>query len=83
MNSADGRILRQSRFIKRLNEVIYARHPGVLTIAGGIHVVADGFASDLFGRAGIQLEMEHGLDERHAKLFCRGSRSTGNTITIG
>ncbi len=53
-------------FLKRLNEVAYERFPGLLTDRRGIHILARGVAPHLSRRPGLQPEMEHGLDERHA-----------------
>ncbi len=56
-------------FLKRLNEVVNGRYPGVADGRRGIDGLAGGFPADLSGRAGIHLQMEHGLDERYARYF--------------
>ena len=38
-------------------------------------------AAHLSGRAGLQPEMEHGLDERHAAATSRWTRFTANITT--
>jgi hypothetical protein len=40
-----------------------------------------GHAPDLDGRAGLRLQVEHGLDERLPALPGAPSRSTGSTTT--
>ena len=59
-------------FLKRLNEVVYARHPGVLMIAEESTAWPAVSRPTYLGRPGLQPEMEHGLDERHAELFLAG-----------
>ena len=49
--------------LKRLNEVIYARHPGVLTIAEESTSWPMVSRPDVSRRAGLQPEVEYGLDE--------------------
>ncbi len=56
-------------FLKRLNEVAHRAPPGRADGRRGIHGLAGGFPADVSGRAGLQAEMEHGLDERHAEYF--------------
>jgi 1,4-alpha-glucan branching enzyme len=54
-------------FLRQLNHEAYKEHPD---LRGGIHGVADGFAADLRWRAWLWHEMGHGVDARHAGLFC-------------
>ena len=55
--------------------------PGRADDRRGIDGLARRFAADVSGRAGLQPEMEHGLDERHAARTCGTSRSTASIIT--
>ncbi len=55
-------------FLKRLNELCHHEHPGVLTSRRGVDELGGRVASDLPGWAGLQPQMEHGLDERHPAL---------------
>jgi 1,4-alpha-glucan branching enzyme len=60
-------------FLKRFNEVCYERHPGIMTIAGGIDRLARCLAPDLSRRAGLWVQMEHGLDARLPRVHGEGS----------
>ena len=55
-------------FLKRLNETSYGRFGGIITVAEEFDRLADGVAADLRGRARLRLQMEYGLDARHAQL---------------
>ena len=60
-------------FIKRMNELVYGHHEGVMTIAEEFDLVADGFAADVSGRARLRLQVEHGVDERYPSLHDEGA----------
>ena len=47
------------------------RAPGRADDRRGVDRLADGVAADLPGRARLRLEVEHGLDARHARLLAR------------
>ena len=59
--------LEAMEFLKKLNETIFKYHPQALMIAR-VHLVAADLQARLHGRHGVQLQVEHGLDERHARL---------------
>ena len=56
-------------FLKHFNHRGADRVSGRRHRGGGIHRLAAGDAPALPGRAGVQVQMEHGLDARHAGLF--------------
>ena len=62
-------------FVRKLNEAVYAHHPGAVTIAEESTSWPGGVAADLHGRARVRLQVEHGLDARHARLHGRGARA--------
>ena len=68
-------------FLQRLNETVFAAFPGRDDDRGGIHLVADGVAADLLRRPRLQLQVEHGLDERHAALHVAGPAFTASSTT--
>ena len=74
-------------FLRKLNESVYAQHPGVITIAEESTSWPRVSAADLRGRARLRLQVEHGLDARHARVSEARRRSTGagttTTITFG
>ena len=47
----------------------------------GVHRVARRFPAGAPRRARVRLQVEHGLDERHARVHAAGTRSTGSTTT--
>ena len=53
-------------FLKRLNEVTHGECPGHDHDRGGVDGVAAGVAAHLQRRAGLLVQVEHGLDARHA-----------------
>ncbi len=59
-------------FIKQFNEQVHSRHPGVMTIAEEFDRVAGGVAADRERRARVHVQVEHGLDARHARLHQQG-----------
>ena len=62
-------------FLRKLNEAVYATHPGVIDHRGGIHGLARRVAADVRGRARLRLQVEHGLDARHAAVHAAGTRA--------
>ena len=48
----------------------------------GIDRLADGVAAGRLGRPRLRLQVEHGMDARHAGIHQQGSRSTASTITV-
>ena len=55
-------------FLRHCNAVVRERCPGAMTMAGGIHRLAGRVAPDQRRRPRLRLQMEHGLDARHAGL---------------
>ncbi len=55
-------------FLQRLNEIIEDEVPGCRDNRRGVDRVAQGLASHGTGRTRIRLQMEHGLDARHARI---------------
>ncbi len=53
-------------FLQKLNAML-GRHPHKYDDRRGVHRMADGHKAR-FGRPGLQLQVEHGLDERYAQL---------------
>jgi len=68
-------------FLQEMNEVIHVREPGVVSARGGIDRLAGRLATHLRRRAGLRLQVEHGLDARHARLLPAGPESTAATTT--
>ena len=68
-------------FLKELNEQTHLQYPGHPHHRRGIDRLAERLAADLPGRPGLQPEVEHGLDERHARATCGTSRSTASITT--
>ena len=60
-------------FLRHFNAVVRERCPGAMTIAEEIHRLARRITPDQRRRAGLRLQMEHGLDARHAPLHGRES----------
>ena len=80
-SSAAARISTRSRSCKELNEVIHGREPGHHHRRRGVDRLAGRLASDLPRRPGLRLQVEHGLDARHARLLLAATRSTAATTT--
>ena len=59
-------------FLRRLNETVYALHPGAITIAEESTAWPAVSQPVYAGRPGLRVQVEHGLDERHARLRGRG-----------
>ena len=62
-------------FIKQLNMLIERECPGTIVVRRGIDVVAGRDAAGALGGLGLHLQVEHGLDARHARLHEGGSDS--------
>ena len=60
-------------FVRQLNSLTHGEHPGLDYRGRGVDRVPVGQPANLPRRAGVHLQMEHGLDERHARV--RGARS--------
>ena len=56
-------------FLRELNEVVHAQEPGVISAAEESTPVAGRLAAGLPRRARLRLQVEHGLDARHARLL--------------
>ena len=68
-------------FLRHLNAVVAERCPGAMMIAEESTAWPGVTRADRGWRAGILLQMEHGLDARHAALHGARSRSIAPTIT--
>ena len=68
-------------FLKELNELVHAREPGVDLGRRGVDGVARRLAADVRRRARLRLQVEHGLDARHARATSSATRSTAATTT--
>ena len=68
-------------FLKEFNEVVHGREPGVDLRGRGVDGVAGRLAADLPRRARLRLQVEHGLDARHAGVLPAGPRSTAAGTT--
>ena len=72
MNMAAARTWRRSTFLRRMNELVYAEHPGAVTIAEESTSFPAVSRPTYLGGLGFTLQMEHGLDARHAGLHREG-----------
>ena len=68
-------------FLEQLNEVVHGREPGRDHGRRGVDGLAGRLAADLPRRARLQLQVEHGLDARHAGVLPRATRPTAATTT--
>ena len=69
-------------FLKRMNEVVYGRCDGIATFAEESTSFPGGLPAHRRRRARLRLQVEHGLDERHAGLHAaRPDSQEGTTIT--
>ena len=57
-------------FLRRMNELVFGE-AGATTVAEEFDRLADGVAPDLCRRARLRLQMEHGVDARHARYMSR------------
>ena len=60
------------RFLKKLNESVYARVPRRADDRRGVDRLADGLAPDRHRRPRLRSQVGHGLDARHARLLRAG-----------
>ena len=60
-------------FLREFNTVAHANHPGVLTIAEESTAFPGRLATRASRRRRLLVQVEHGLDERHAALLREGS----------
>ena len=67
-------------FLRRMNETAYRRAPGAITVAEESTAWPGVSHPDLHGRPRLRLQVEHGVDARHAPLHVARTRSTGATI---
>ena len=65
-------------FLKRMNEVVGVRAAAGGDAGRGIDRLPGGVAPDLRRRPGLPLQVEHGLDARHAGATWRATRSTAS-----
>ena len=59
-------------FLRRMNELAYGEHPGVMTVAEESTAWPGVSQADLGRRAGLRLQMEHGVDARHPGIHGQG-----------
>ena len=79
--TAATRTSRRSPFCGGSTKTVYARHPGRDHDRRGVDGVARGEPADLRGRPGLRLQVEHGLDARHARVPEPRIRCTGAGTT--
>ena len=79
MGAQSRRLQRQSRR-RGLSQALQRDGPRSISrrdhAGGGIHLLVRRVAADQPGRSRLRLQMEHGLDERHAGLYGHGSHSS-------
>ncbi len=68
-------------FLQEMNAVVYGEHPGVMTIAEESTAWPGVSRPDLRRRPRLRLQVEHGLDARHARVLLQGARSTAASTT--
>ena len=73
-STAATRTSRRSRFLKELNEVLYGARAGHDHRRRGVDGLAGRLAPDVPRRARLRLQVEHGLDARHAGVLPAGPR---------
>ncbi len=56
-------------FLRRFNEEVYKNFPGRADVRGGIDRVQHGVAADVPRRAGLRVQVGHGVDARHAEVL--------------
>ncbi len=69
------------RFLKDFNTVAYREHPGAMTGGRGVDRLAERVAPGVPGRARFRVQVEHGLDARHACSTSPRTRSTAASTT--
>ena len=72
---------RSGRLHPRDERRVFGDYPGRHDHRRGIDRLAAGVAAGRYRRPGLRLQVEHGLDARHARLHEPRARSTGNSIT--
>ncbi len=80
-STAAARTSRRSPSCSELNAVTHGQVPGVIMAAEESTAWPGRLAPDLDRRARLRLQVEHGLDARHARLLPRAIRSTAPTTT--
>ena len=68
-------------FLKEMNETLYGREAGDRLGGRGVDRVARRLPADVPRRARLRLQVEHGLDARHAHATSRRTRSTATSTT--
>jgi len=74
------------QFLRRLNELVHDRVPGAITLAEESTAWPIGLAPDGAGRARLLLQVEHGVDARHAGVHGRMTPCTAaitHELTFG
>ena len=66
-------------FLQAMNRAVYGKHPGRVTFAEEFDLLAQGLGPGLRRRPRLRLQVEHGLDARHAAVHGPRARCTGNT----
>ena len=56
-------------FLRATNVAVYGSHPGTVTIAEEFDLLPEGERAGVRWRPRLRLQVEHGLDARHARLF--------------
>ena len=79
--TAAARTSRRSSFLQEINATAYKRVPGRRHDRRGVDRVAGRHPADAPRRPRLRLQVEHGLDARHASATSRTTRSTGSTTT--
>ena len=60
-------------FLRRVNTEVFGRYPNATTAAEEFDRMANGVTAGGLGWARIWLQVEHGMDARHAELYQQGS----------
>ena len=68
-------------FLQEMNATVYRQHPGVDDHRGGVDRVARRHPADPSRRPRLRVQVEHGLDARHARLHRQGSDLPAATTT--
>ena len=68
-------------FLRELNVRVFGDHPGATTIAEESTAWPQVLAPGRRRRPRLRLQVEHGLDARHARLHAAATRSTAATTT--
>ncbi len=59
-------------FLKRLNELVFSEQPGITRLAEESTALARRVPADLPRGSRFRLQVEHGMDARHAGLYAKG-----------